>query len=215
MSSKILVVENVSKNFGDQTLFSNMSMTLQMGEIYNLTGPSGTGKSTFLKGLVGLVEFSSGVCRYFPDEEHSFTMPEIRSKIHYINQFLPSEDHTVQNYIEQVFDFDVYAERTLSLDELSAYLDKFSFSSSILTKKLGLLSGGEFQIIRFIRSLLLRPMALLLDESTSAMDGALKNKFESILLEKVNEGLSIVSVSHDHDHLERLGGQKITFHHLE
>ncbi|MFZ8934876.1 MAG: ABC transporter ATP-binding protein [Bacteriovoracaceae bacterium] len=211
MSEVLIQVENVSKTIKERTLFSNISLDFKKGEVFHLIGPSGTGKSTFLKGLVGLVEYSSGKVSYYPHTENHLTFPEIRSRIHYIGQFNPSYDLKVLDYINLVYRLEVYKVKKFDLSELEKYLEYFQFNKDILNKNLNFLSGGELQIIRIIRSFLLEPEALLLDEASTAMDGDLKNKFEQILQEKVTNGLSLISVSHDIEHLKRLGGKELTF----
>jgi len=211
MSEVLIQVENVSKTIKERTLFSNISLDFKKGEVFHLIGPSGTGKSTFLKGLVGLVEYSSGKVSYYPHTENHLTFPEIRSRIHYIGQFNPSYDLKVLDYINLVYRLEVYTAKKFDLSELEKYLEYFQFNKDILNKNLNFLSGGELQIIRIIRSFLLEPEALLLDEASTAMDGDLKNKFEQILQEKVTNGLSLISVSHDIEHLKRLGGKELTF----
>jgi len=211
MSEVLIQVENVSKTIKERTLFSNISLDFKKGEVFHLIGPSGTGKSTFLKGLVGLVEYSSGKVSYYPHTENHLTFPEIRSRIHYIGQFNPSYDLKVLDYINLVYRLEVYTAKKFDLSELEKYLEYFQFNKDILNKNLNFLSGGELQIIRIIRSFLLEPEALLLDEASTAMDSNLKNKFEQILLEKVENGLSLISVSHDIEHLKRLGGKELTF----
>lgn len=211
MSEVLIQVENVSKTIKERTLFSNISLDFKKGEVFHLIGPSGTGKSTFLKGLVGLVEYSSGKVSYYPHTENHLTFPEIRSRIHYIGQFNPSYDLKVLDYINLVYRLEVYKVKKFDLSELEKYLEYFQFNKDILNKNLNFLSGGELQIIRIIRSFLLEPEALLLDEASTAMDGNLKNKFEKILREKVTNGLSLISVSHDIEHLKRLEGKELTF----
>lgn len=205
MNDFLINAIGVTKEFKDRVLFKDISLKISKGDSYFIQGPSGSGKSVFLKGLVGLIPFTAGEIEYY----ELLPFPQIRSKIHYMGQFPSHTEGKVKEFIQKVFELSVYKEITFDEKELTSRLHYFGFDESILKKEISFLSGGEFQIIRLIRSLLLKPYALLLDESSSAMDIALKNKYEDLLIDMNKKGLAILSVSHDQGHLDRLKSQRI------
>lgn len=91
MNEVLIKLENANKTINGKRLFSNISLELKKGDVYYLIGKSGTGKSTFLKALVGLVEFSSGEISYFSSLNNNLSIPEVRSRIHYLGQFIPAK----------------------------------------------------------------------------------------------------------------------------
>ena len=80
MPSPLLVVDGVSKNFGDVAALSNVSIQLNKGEIVGLVGGNGAGKTTLLRLLCGVYRPSNGTVRFVDDGENK-TVDEVRERL--------------------------------------------------------------------------------------------------------------------------------------
>ncbi len=180
-----VVLEDMSKSYGDHLVFSNVSLTIQRGERVAFVGKNGEGKSTLVKGLMGEIEYKGSLTLghntmigYFAQNQAS----------------LLDEDITVFQTIDDVAKGDI---RTKIRDILGAFM----FGGDNMTKKVKVLSGGERTRLAMIK-LLLEPVNLLiLDEPTNHLDMKTKDILKSALQDF--DG-TLILVSHDRDFLSGL-----------
>jgi ATP-binding cassette subfamily F protein 3 len=195
-----VVSESLSKKWGEKTIFSNASLTIERGEKIAFVGRNGEGKSTLVKCIMGEIPFDG-----------SLTLGH-NVKIGYFAQnqaSLLEEDSTVFETIDRVAVGEI---RTKIKDILGAFM----FGGDDSNKKVKVLSGGERTRLAMIK-LLLEPVNLLiLDEPTNHLDLKTKDILKQALVEF--DGTLIV-VSHDRDFLDGLvtkvyefGHQKVTPH---
>ena len=187
---------------GGERLIDPLDVRLTPGDALVITGASGSGKTTLLRSLAQLWPFASGTVHY-PTEGHD-TM--FLSQLPYV----PLGDlRTVVSYPAAAGEFgdaDIAAALdTVSLGHLTSRLNETSDWAKVL-------SPGEQQRIAFARVLLVKPRAVFLDESTSALDEGQEFALYRALRAAVPEGV-LVSVSHrstveqhHNRHLELLGG---------
>jgi vitamin B12/bleomycin/antimicrobial peptide transport system ATP-binding/permease protein len=187
---------------GGERLIDPLDVRLTPGDALVITGASGSGKTTLLRSLAQLWPFASGTVHY-PTEGHD-TM--FLSQLPYV----PLGDlRTVVSYpaaADAFGDADIAAALdTVSLGHLASRLNETSDWAKVL-------SPGEQQRIAFARVLLVKPRAVFLDESTSAMDEGLELMLYELIRAELL-GAILVSVSHRstveqfHDrHLELVGG---------
>ncbi len=195
-----IVMEEVSKSYGDHLVFKNVTLTIERGEKVAFVGKNGEGKSTLVKCIMneighgGKLELGHNVkIGYFAQNQAQ----------------LLDEDRTVFDTIDYVAVGDV---RTKIRDILGAFM----FGGEASDKKVKVLSGGERSRLAMIR-LLLEPVNLLiLDEPTNHLDIASKEVLKKAISEF--DGTAII-VSHDRDFLNGLvskvyefGGGKVTEH---
>jgi ATP-binding cassette, subfamily F, member 3 len=180
-----VIVEGVAKSYGDHTVFSNASFSIQRGERVAFVGKNGEGKSTLVKILMGEITHDgiltighNTLIGYFAQNEAS----------------LLNEELTVFDTIDDVAKGDIRA-------RIRDLLGAFMFGSDDWNKKVKVLSGGERTRLAMIK-LLLEPVNLLiLDEPTNHLDLRTKDILKNAL--KDYDG-TLILVSHDRDFLDGL-----------
>jgi putative ABC transport system ATP-binding protein len=184
----MLEVKNLTKSFAETgTLFENANLKLSPGEIVFLKGKSGSGKSQFLKAIISLTPVEKGQIYFNGKESTEDNLPYLRSKIHFVSQNFPTQTGSVRDYLSEPFKLKIYKDKKPILD----------MEESFLNKRVSLLSGGERQMVHLKRSLSLKPDILLLDEPTSAMDPATKEKAHALIKKFLEDGGAVIWVTHD------------------
>lgn len=180
-----IIVENVTKMYGDHTVFENVDLTIKRGEKVAFVGKNGEGKSTLVKCIMGEIDFAG-----------KLTLGH-NVKIGYFAQnqaSLLNEEKTVFATIDDVAVGDI---RTKIRDILGGFM----FGGEESDKKVKVLSGGERSRLAMIR-LLLEPVNLLiLDEPTNHLDIRSKDVLKQAL--KEFDG-TVILVSHDREFLDGL-----------
>jgi ATP-binding cassette subfamily F protein 3 len=180
-----VTVDDMTKNYGDHTVFRNAAMTIERGQKVSFVGKNGEGKSTMIKAIMSEIEFE-GKCElghnsligYFAQNQAS----------------LLDESLTIFETIDYIAVGEV---RTKVKDILGAFM----FKGDEINKKVKVLSGGEKTRLAMIK-LLLEPVNLLiLDEPTNHLDMKTKDIIKDAL--KAFDGTLII-VSHDRDFLDGL-----------
>lgn len=195
-----IAVNNISFNYENKLVLSDLSVQIDSGEFFGIIGPNGAGKTTLLKLIGGLLKPNQGIIRIFDKNLAEIPFNE-RAKI---MSFVPQE-----NYFS--FDFTVLEivlmgrhpylkpmERPKKSD-IEKALDALNFTDALELKDRNImeLSSGERQRVVLARALASEPKILLLDEPTSYLD--ITHQIEIIkILKKLNqEGMTIVFLSHD------------------
>ncbi len=187
-----VIVENVTKSYGDHLVFKDASLTIERGEKIAFVGRNGEGKSTLVKAIMAEIEFEgdlklghNSMIGYFAQNQAS----------------LLDEDLTVFQTIDNIAVGDV---RTKIKDILGAFM----FRGEQINKKVRVLSGGEKTRLAMVK-LLLEPVNLLiLDEPTNHLDLKTKDILKDAL--RAFEG-TIILISHDRDFLEGLATKVFEF----
>ena len=204
----IIKAENLSKSFkrGSNTLFAvkNVNFTLEEGDFVNIIGRSGSGKSTFLNLLSGLLKPTEGKIFAKGKDMSDFSDREISKYRNEIIGFVPQSLGTLPNLnvLENVSlpyylfkrDDSAYEKAAMLLDEMGILHLKDDFPKN--------LSGGELKRVLIARSMINSPELLILDEPTSDLD---KNTTMEImdLLKKINsKGTALIIVTHELDILK-------------
>ena len=208
-----LKVEHLSKTFdGLEYIFKDLSLELRPGDLFFIKGKSGSGKTLFLKSLCLLTDFQEGQLFWAGKEIEGMDVPLFRTQVHFLNQFPSPFQGTVLDYIKVPFSFFLNKQKKLNRDELNSFLKDLHLEEDFLRKRVPHLSGGEKQLLKLIRSLLLHPKGYLLDEPTSSMDEEMKKRTEELILKTHKKRESfILWVTHDETQIQR---NSKTFYHF-
>ncbi len=187
-----VIVEGLTKQYGDHTVFRDASVTIERGQKVAFVGKNGEGKSTLVKAIMGEIDYQGRLqlghnCMigYFAQNQAS----------------LLDEDLTVFQTIDNIAVGDI---RT----QIKNLLGAFMFSGDSIEKKVRVLSGGEKTRLAMIK-LLLQPVNLLiLDEPTNHLDIKTKDILKDAL--KAFDG-TLILVSHDRDFLDGLATKVFEF----
>ena len=195
MSEKILVVEGLTKRFGDFTAVRDLTFDIQPEEIFGFLGPNGAGKSTTIKMLCGVLTPSEGRARALGFDLFTES-DQVRAQIGYMSQkFSLLNDLTV---IENLTYFgQLYGGHGSALKE--AIQQRMQ---ELQLKPLGPLmvrglSTGEKQRVALAASTLHRPKMLFLDEPTSGVDPLRRRLFWEAMDDLVLDGMSILVTTHN------------------
>lgn len=187
-----VIVEDLSKSYGNHVVFENASMVIERGEKVAFVGKNGEGKSTMIKAIMNEIDFEGNL-----KVGHN-------AKIGYFAQnqaALLDENLTVFETIDQI----PLSDGTIKIKDL---LGAFMFSGDDTTKKVKVLSGGEKTRLAMIKLLLEPVNVLILDEPTNHLDMKTKDIIKEALQDF--DG-TLILVSHDRDFLDGLAQKVFEF----
>jgi ABC-2 type transport system ATP-binding protein len=192
-------VKSLNKSFGDKHVVKDFSIQVPRGRITGFLGPNGSGKTTTLRMLCGLLtpDSGSGTCLGYD----ILTQPdEIKLRVGYMTQkFSLYEDLTIEEnlmFMARVHGLDRRRERVKdALDRLDLYERR--------TQLAGKLSGGWKQRLALAASTLHEPQLLLLDEPTAGVDPKARRTFWDEIHALSAEGLTVLVSTHYMDEAER------------
>ncbi len=218
MKELILQTNGLSKSFDQGAVVLNkINFSIHKGEVVVIVGPSGCGKSTFLRCLNLLEEADSG---------------EILLEGEVINREKKNM-HRVREQIGMVFQsYDLFPHKTVMENIILAPLlvqkrDKGEVRQEAekLLERVGLkekaksyprqLSGGQKQRVAIVRSLIMHPKVLLLDEITAALDPEMVREVLQVVLELAKEGMTMIIVTHEMEFAKAVADRVIFLDHGE
>lgn len=187
---KMIEAKNLVKNFGKLRALDNISVTLHAGQAVALIGPNGSGKTTFIKSLLGMVIPDQGDIIF--DGKSILKDWAYRSKIGYMPQIGRYPDNMS---IEQVFEMmkDIRQPEGGQYDE--DLIEKFQMKG-LMGKKMNTLSGGTRQKVSACLAFLFNPKVLVLDEPTAGLDPLSSEMLKEKILKEKRKGKLILITSH-------------------
>lgn len=199
MEDTVIEVSHLKKSFGENEVIKDISLSVKKGEVVALIGPSGCGKSTFLRCLNGLEPIQGGTVSLHgePVEYGKNSLVKIRQKIGMVFQNYDLFPHmTVLANVMlspmkvQNRDKEEVREEALRLLERVGLGDKAGSYPSEL-------SGGQKQRAAIVRSLILHPDIILLDEITAALDPEMVHEVLDVVLGLAKSGTTMLIVTHE------------------
>jgi polar amino acid transport system ATP-binding protein len=199
-----LAARSLVKRFADQTILDGVSLSVARGEVCGVIGPSGGGKTTFLRCLNGLEEFQSGEvdvagCTLRPElaaRERQSLLAQIRRRVGMVFQQFNLFPHrtALGNVIEAPIHV-LGRPRERAIDEARLLLERVGLGDK-LDHMPAELSGGQQQRVAIARALAMQPEVMLLDEPTSALDPRMAAEVESVIAELAASGQTMIVVTH-------------------
>ena len=199
----ILSVENISFYYkkGDH-IFKDVSFSLKKGDILSILGPNGTGKSTLLNCLSGLLDHRSGDIKLAGQSIKDMNFNDIAKKIGYVQQIhIPSYDHTVREYITMGRTPHLGLFQRPSRKDCALVDDAISLMSleNIADKSYMEISGGERQQASIARVIVQEPDIIMLDEPTAHLDYGNQINTLKIIKTLSQQGFTIINTTHNPD----------------
>ena len=200
-------IKDLQKKFGSLTVFDGLSETICKGDVVVIIGPSGGGKSTFIRCLNLLEQPTAGKI-YFEGEDitaKGFDVNRHRQKVGMVfQQFNLFNNLTVLENI------------TISLTKVKKQSEEESKEKALkLLKRVGLenkanaypsqISGGQKQRIAIVRALAMEPDVLLFDEPTSALDPEMVGEVLQVISDLARDGITMVVVTHEMGFARKVG----------
>ncbi len=197
----MISVNNITKNFGGISALSDLTFTVNKGEIFGIVGPDGAGKSTLLRLISGILYPDKGSITINDVNVHENTF-RIKENLAYMPQrFGLYEDLTVE---ENLFFFGrLFGVKKKGIAERVIKLYDFSRLGPFKNRLAGNLSGGMKQKLGLACSLIHSPDIILLDEPTNGVDPVSRREFWKILYDLLTEGVTIIVSTPYLDEAER------------
>lgn len=183
----MIQISHISKHYGQQIALSDVSLSLNEGEIVGLLGVNGAGKSTLMKILAGIIEPSQGEISFWGE---SFTIDSIaaKRKIGYLSEDNPLyEDMYVKEYLAYVAG--IYKSEK---ERVNQVIEQLGLKNEY-KKKIKYLSKGNRQRVGIAQALINNPKFLILDEATAGLDPNQRNSLSNVLLELSTETIILFS----------------------
>lgn len=200
MSNDLAIdVRGMTKRFGERTVVSEIDLQVRTGEIYGFLGPNGSGKTTFIRMLCGLLraDGGSGQCLGYDVIRDS---ESIKRHVGYMTQrFSFYEDLSIQENLDFVARMYDVPDRRAAVQESIEHLGLGGRQKQLA----GELSGGWKQRLALAACLIHRPKLLLLDEPTAGVDPKARRDFWEHIHDLAAKGLTFLITTHYMDEAER------------
>jgi len=205
----LIRAESITKSFSGNVVLSNVSMTVEKGEVVSIIGPSGAGKSTFLRSLIQLETITEG--RIFIEEsllihrqkdETVFRMERAKYKQALLEMGMVFQSFNLFPHLTVLDNLllspvHVKKEPKAQAEERCRRLLETVGLSEKSDEYPSRLSGGQQQRVAIARALAMEPKIMLFDEPTSALDPELVGEVLAVMKKLAESGMTMVVVTHE------------------
>lgn len=204
----VLSVKNLNFNYSDTPVLSDLSFSLKKGDFLGIIGSNGTGKSTLIKLILGLLPFEQGSIELFDQDRR--TAKTIKG-VGYVSQKAASFNTMFPATVKEVVCSNLYRgilKRLTKADE--ALFDTVMRQVGMTGKEnrlIGNLSGGQQQKVFIARALIAKPEILFLDEPTVGIDAHSVKEISALISELNAKGMTIIMTNHDTEALASLSSK--------
>lgn len=195
----MIEIKNLNKSYGDLRVLNDISVDIKKGEVIAIIGPSGGGKSTFLRCINRLEEPDSGHIKINDEDilDKKSDINKIRQKVSMVFQHfnLFANKNVLQNLTLAPIKAGI-----LDKESAERRADELLKSVGLSDKKFAYphkLSGGQKQRIAIARSLAMDPEVILFDEPTSALDPEMIGEVLDIMKDVAAKGITMLVVTHE------------------
>lgn len=203
-----LALRSAGRRIGSGWVWRQLDLDLQPGDRLAIQGPSGSGKTLLLRALAGLDALDEG--SLLMDEAPVEDLPRHRATVALVAQQPALPDGTVRDALKAPFEFGIHAG---SYDESAAraLVASLRRDASLLDQSTVQLSGGEAETVHLVRTLLLAPTILLLDEPTAGLDPERTEAVERVITDHLAAApeRAVVWTSHDATQIERVTDRQL------
>jgi ABC-2 type transport system ATP-binding protein len=193
----MLVINNLSKKFGDFNVLNNINIYAEKSQIYGLVGSNGSGKTTILKHIMKVYKQDEGYIAF--DGEEVDENSEIIKDFYYVQDslFFP-----YQYTLSKLFHYEKLMYKNMSEEKFENLVKYFNIDKN---KVLNKMSKGQKKQAAFILSIAAQPKLLLLDEIVDGLDAVIKRKFWDVLIQEVIDNeMTVIISSHDLKELDNI-----------
>ena len=199
-TNEILIkTENLQKSFGNLNVLTGIDMEIKKGEVVVVIGPSGTGKSTFLRCLNRLEEPTGGKILF---ENEDITAPKCNINIHRQKMGMVFQQFNLFPHLTVLRNLTIAPMKLLGVSKEDAekrgmeLLDRVGLADKASAYP-NQLSGGQKQRVAIVRALAMNPQVMLFDEPTSALDPEMVGEVLDVMKNLAKEGMTMVVVTHE------------------
>lgn len=204
-SSELLLIVNLNLTIGDRQILKNINLKAYKGELINLAGKIGAGKSTLAQVICGLIKQTSGTIKF-----KEVNILKIKPDIFYRDVSLVFQVPERQVFRETVYDEISFGLKNLGFSDkeienrIDYYTRLLDLDSSLLERPPLFLSGGELRKVALISSLVVEPKLLILDEPFAWLDDSAASKLRTIIYSLKEQGSTIILIGHGTPYLKEL-----------